>query len=323
MGAALATRIDFHQVRANVDLIDVVERYVPTRKAGPERQFPCPFHDDSSPSGTIYTGRDGVQRFKCFGCGANGDVIDFIMRAEQVNHARAVDILAGESFTARPRPAPAPIAPLWRALLPVPLRAPPMDPHQLYNPKSGRTLRLEPVRVDEYRDGAGHLLGYVLRDNLRDGSKWTPTVTYAEGPDGARCWALVSFPDPRPLQGLDALARRPNDRVLIVSGEKCRAAAAATLSDFVAVTWPGGDNAVRKVDWRPLHGRDCIFWPDADESGIAAMTTAAELAKPSRRRVLDVGELAATFGKGADIADLVATGWGEELISAWGGLHGC
>jgi DNA primase len=61
-------------------------------RAGREWKGCCPFHSDKSPSFTIY-GED--RRFQCFGCGAQGDVIDFVMRAYNVRTREAIDMLDG------------------------------------------------------------------------------------------------------------------------------------------------------------------------------------------------------------------------------------
>src|SRR5919199_2345680 len=72
---------DIQAVKAAYPLADVVERAgVRLRRVGPGTlQGLCPFHIEHTPSFTIYLGR---QRFWCFGCGAGGDVLDFVQRHE-------------------------------------------------------------------------------------------------------------------------------------------------------------------------------------------------------------------------------------------------
>jgi DNA primase len=82
---------DIQAVKAAYPLADVVERAgVRLRRVGPGTlQGLCPFHADRTPSFTIYVAR---QRFWCFGCGAGGDVLDFVQRHEglrSVGEARA------------------------------------------------------------------------------------------------------------------------------------------------------------------------------------------------------------------------------------------
>jgi DNA primase len=61
-------------------------------RAGNEWKASCPFHADRSPSFTIY---EGGERFHCFGCGAGGDVLDYLQRAHDVGLREAVAMLEG------------------------------------------------------------------------------------------------------------------------------------------------------------------------------------------------------------------------------------
>lgn len=61
-------------------------------RAGREWKACCPFHPDKSPSFTIYA---DDRRFQCFGCGAEGDVLDFVMRAYGVKMREAISMLDG------------------------------------------------------------------------------------------------------------------------------------------------------------------------------------------------------------------------------------
>lgn len=254
----------------------------------------------------------------CFACQEKGDAIDFIAKIEQVDKLEAARRIIGNgAYSPTPVVRAAPEPPQWRALLPAPADAPPMDPAKVWNAKRDKWTHITPTRRDEYRDAAGQLLGYVLRADI-EGRKWTPTVTYAEHADGRRAWALVPFPVLRPLQGLDALARRPQAPVLVVSGEKCRDVATRTLPGFVVVTWPGGDDGVDKANWEPLQTRTSVtLWPDADQSGVRAMERIATRLHGPQVRFLDVSGLEQAYGKGADIADLVAAGLDTGQVVAW------
>lgn len=61
-------------------------------RAGRELKGCCPFHPDKSPSFTVYA---DDRRFQCFGCGAEGDVLDFVQRAYGVRLPAAIDMLDG------------------------------------------------------------------------------------------------------------------------------------------------------------------------------------------------------------------------------------
>lgn len=84
--------IDIHAIRRDNPLPDVAGKLVALRPAGREWVACCPFHADRSPSFTIYN--DGA-RFQCFGCGASGDVLDFVQRAYGVPFREAVRMLGG------------------------------------------------------------------------------------------------------------------------------------------------------------------------------------------------------------------------------------
>ena len=75
-----AAMIDLESIRRSNPLQDIAGRLVPLRAAGEEWTACCPFHADRSPSFTIY---DAGRRFHCFGCGATGDVLDFVQRASK------------------------------------------------------------------------------------------------------------------------------------------------------------------------------------------------------------------------------------------------
>lgn len=70
---------------------DVVSSYVTLTRSGANMKGRCPFHSEKTPSFTVFTG-DG--HFYCFGCGAGGDVISFIMRIENLDYRAALDFLA-------------------------------------------------------------------------------------------------------------------------------------------------------------------------------------------------------------------------------------
>jgi DNA primase len=89
-----AMRLDLDAIREAHPLPAVAGAVVKLRRAGAEWKACCPFHSDRSPSFTIYS---GGQRFQCFGCGVQGDVLDFIQRLHGVGLVEAARMLgAGE-----------------------------------------------------------------------------------------------------------------------------------------------------------------------------------------------------------------------------------
>lgn len=82
-------------LRRDNPLPPIAARLVRLKRSGAGWTGCCPFHPDRSPSFTIY---DEGQRFKCFGCGAGGDVLDFVQRAYGMDLAGAIRALGGEAL---------------------------------------------------------------------------------------------------------------------------------------------------------------------------------------------------------------------------------
>jgi DNA primase len=79
------------ELLARVDIVEVIERRVPLKKAGREWTARCPFHDERSPSFYVSPAK---QFFHCFGCGAHGSAIKFLMDYERLEFPDAVEELA-------------------------------------------------------------------------------------------------------------------------------------------------------------------------------------------------------------------------------------
>ncbi len=91
-------------LRGRVSIMDVVGRRVRlTRKGRGEATGLCPFHNEKTPSFTV---SEDKGFFHCFGCGAHGDVIGFVMRSEGLEFPQAVEKLAGEAGMQVPRETP-------------------------------------------------------------------------------------------------------------------------------------------------------------------------------------------------------------------------
>ncbi len=88
-----------------LDIVDVIERYVPLKKAGANFVACCPFHNEKSPSFTVSQSK---QFYHCFGCGAHGTAIGFVMEHGGLGFVDAVEELARGAGVAVPHEAPAP-----------------------------------------------------------------------------------------------------------------------------------------------------------------------------------------------------------------------
>jgi DNA primase len=74
-----------------LDIVDVVDRYVPLKKAGANYVACCPFHSEKSPSFSVSPTK---QFYHCFGCGAHGSAIGFVMEHQGLGFVEAVEKLA-------------------------------------------------------------------------------------------------------------------------------------------------------------------------------------------------------------------------------------
>lgn len=84
--------MDFvEQLKSSIDIVAVVGEYVRLRKAGARYVGLCPFHSEKSPSFSVHATH---QFYKCFGCGAGGDVLNFVMAIEGLTFFEALKHLA-------------------------------------------------------------------------------------------------------------------------------------------------------------------------------------------------------------------------------------
>ena len=91
------------ELRSRLPLADVVGRRVKLQKRGRDFVGLCPFHNEKTPSFTV---NEEKGFFHCFGCGAHGDAMTFVMRAEGSSFPEAVERLANEAGLAVPQPDP-------------------------------------------------------------------------------------------------------------------------------------------------------------------------------------------------------------------------
>lgn len=78
-------------LRKRVDLVDVLSSHIDLKRAGAAYKALCPFHDEKSPSFTV---QKGDSHYHCFGCGAHGDAIQFLLDYSRMNFQEAVESLA-------------------------------------------------------------------------------------------------------------------------------------------------------------------------------------------------------------------------------------
>ena len=88
------------EVRSRSDIVDVLSRYVKLQRRGSSYLGLCPFHNEKTPSFSVSPDK---QIYHCFGCGAGGNVITFLMEYENYSFQEALGILAQRAGISLPK----------------------------------------------------------------------------------------------------------------------------------------------------------------------------------------------------------------------------
>lgn len=84
---------ELNELRSNVDIVEIISDYIPLTPKGKNFFGVCPFHQDHSPSMSVSKEK---QMYKCFSCGAVGNVFTFIQNYENVSFGEAINIIASK-----------------------------------------------------------------------------------------------------------------------------------------------------------------------------------------------------------------------------------
>ncbi len=202
----------------------------------------CPFHDDKSPSGSIYVGMDGAWHYKCHACQVRGDIFDLRAKIKGV-----------------------PLPQIFRD----------SDEVQHETPKGVELMSRVYSSLDEileivkrrgtvehiykYHAGVDYALKFVVIRYVKpDGKKSFSQATKVT--DG---WLNSGPPKPMPLYNLESVTRAKT--VIVVEGEKC--VEALIECGHVATTSAGGAANAESTYWEPLSGKVVYLWPDNDDNG--------------------------------------------------------
>ncbi len=79
------------EIKSRIDIVEFISDYVPLKKSGQNYKGLCPFHSEKTPSFTVSQTK---QIFHCFGCGAGGDVVSFLMKHENLSFSEALRYIA-------------------------------------------------------------------------------------------------------------------------------------------------------------------------------------------------------------------------------------
>lgn len=283
------------RVRKETDLAALVSgANVRLRRDGGDLRGLCPFHDDHSPSLVVFTGGDGEQRFRCYGCEAKGDAIEWVRRLEGLDFVAAVERLEGVLGTTPVATARARAA------------------HALHDtaPSCADAIRARLRRMGgkqvgrwQYLDAEGALVGGCLRFDPPEGRKRKEIRYFWR--HGAK-WSEQVRRD-APLYGLpEILAADPATPILVVEGEKT--ADAARRCGFIATTSPYGAGKGDHADWSPLRDRVVLLSPDNDDAGERHVADVSERCRAAGARDVRVVRLADSWPEmppKGDLADLL------------------
>src|SRR5476651_888822 len=88
-------------VLAKIDIVDLINTHIPLRKKSGSNYFArCPFHNEKSASFSVSQPK---QFYYCFGCGAHGNAIDFLMQHDRLTFPESIEMLAKEVGMEVPR----------------------------------------------------------------------------------------------------------------------------------------------------------------------------------------------------------------------------
>lgn len=279
--------VDTATISAAHPLPEVIGAVIKLQLAGNEWRGCCPFHNDGSPSLYIYK---GGRRWYCFGCGAGGDVLDFVQRLHQVDFRAAAALLAQGDMPSR-QIEPVGTAPdyskeqriaearsIWRASVP-----PQGTPVETYLKSRGLDLRIpQTIRFARLPYG-------------KKGPEHPCLIAAIAGPDNRLCGIQRTYLAPHGLG--KASVPKPKLSLGRISGGAIRLAPAAhdlmtcegledglTLQQEhgIAVWVAAGAGNIPKMAFPPIVGRVAVGG-DADEAG---RTSAAAGVKAFRARGL-------------------------------------
>jgi len=273
--------MNISEIKQNYRIEEVIGQHIHLKKQGPEMVGNCIFHSDSHASLKVNPAK---QKFKCFACGAGGDILDFF-ELQGFSKPEAMKLIQDKSIVSITEQTPKIQEPVWINAIPDQNNLP--DVSKLTFKDYGM-----PSKTWAYHDENGNIISYVCRFDLSEGKKDVIPYSYKSNGKTAR-WQWRGLDTPRILYNLHELKKRPEAIVLIVEGEKTADAAKLLFPKYVVTTWIGGADGVKNADWTPLNGRKIFLWADNDVPGIHAMFGGWQYNEKTQiyRRVKGIAEL--------------------------------
>jgi len=261
----LTTTDDIHK---RYDLKALIERE--TGQQFVRGAMKCPFHSDADPSFTIYE-KNNIQKYYCHGCGAGGDIIDFIQNYHSISFNDAKGYITGEIQSA-PKPIEKKASSKEQKKSVLDLHPPqmPIKDHSAALEKFNnykRAVNFKPLfgkveDVYKYKNPENELM--YIKCRLSGGNLQGKSVPFYFDGDKWRCKHPKETN--RPLFGGEKINKNTLP-VVVVEGEKC---AKVKIDGFNVVTWDGGSNGISKADWSIVSDRKVVVIPDRDVAGYKA-----------------------------------------------------
>jgi hypothetical protein len=279
------------QVKEAANIVEVVGRDVILKRSGSRYIAHCPFHDERTPSFTVTPSRN---IYKCFGCGAGGDPISFVMKIRNIPFPDAVKEIAGmyniapnmfpvskslsarkqETFKKQPQAAQIPPSFIPKDIVLKSLRDYENNNFvQFLITWFGKDIA-EQLTADYYIGTSKHWPGANVfwQIDKNGGIRSGRVMQY----DAATCkrnrsikptwmhWLLriKSFVVSQCLFGEHLAQERPNTKVCIVESEKTAVIASAYFPEYVWVA-SGGQDGLNPGKMRAIKGRRIVLYPDA------------------------------------------------------------
>ena len=89
----MISKDQIERVQNTADIVDIIGERIDVKRSGSNFKARCPFHDEKTPSFMISSSK---QIFKCFGCGASGDSIKFVMMYDNLSYPDAIRHIASK-----------------------------------------------------------------------------------------------------------------------------------------------------------------------------------------------------------------------------------
>ena len=162
------------ELRDRLTLSEIVGRKVRLTRAGREFKGCCPFHKEKTASFTV---NDDKQFYHCFGCGAHGDALEFVMQQDNLSFIEAVEMLAAQAGMQVPEQSPQEVAQAKKekSLHSLMDEAAQFFTHVLYNTKEGaeplayvRGRGMSEEALTAFRIGSSPADGQALRRHLKE-----------------------------------------------------------------------------------------------------------------------------------------------------------